>query len=167
MNPVTLDALLMDRALGELAPETAELLDAYLAQHPAAAARANELDATIGQARRLVSVTPVPLPAPGFLGRASPRRWWRPETPAWMPLAACLALGALLGWAGGTGRQSPPGRSTPAARQPAPARVDSVPGGAAFRVADLHSRGARPEESPRYRLVWKSPVHLSHLEENP
>lgn len=38
MKPESLNALLLDRELGELTPEAAELLDAWLAEHPESAA---------------------------------------------------------------------------------------------------------------------------------
>lgn len=37
MNPASLNALIIDRELGELPPEAAELLDAWLTEHPESA----------------------------------------------------------------------------------------------------------------------------------
>lgn len=50
MNPESLKALLIDQQLGELSTETSELLDAYLAQEPGAAAEAVKM-------REVLSIT--------------------------------------------------------------------------------------------------------------
>jgi anti-sigma factor RsiW len=47
MKPESLDALLIDRELGELSPETAELLAAWLAEHPESAATVPSIHRTV------------------------------------------------------------------------------------------------------------------------
>ena len=101
MKPELLDPLLRDRALGELSPAVAALLDAHLAQDPAATRRAAEFAETIRLARTAVA-SPLETPRrPLDLARlrrvhsathAAPRRM------EIFRLAACLALGLALGW---------------------------------------------------------------------
>lgn len=101
MKSEDLDALLLDRELGELSPAVAELLDSHLSGDPSAARRATELRTTMELARKAmklpVSSPPGPLDkarmqaaAPGFLAKLGRSELYR--------LAACLALGAGLGW---------------------------------------------------------------------
>ena len=56
MKTETLEFLLIDRAMRELPPATAELLDEYLAQNPAAARSAEPVFATLELARQAVAV---------------------------------------------------------------------------------------------------------------
>jgi anti-sigma factor RsiW len=100
MKIETLEPLLLDHALGELRPEVAALLEAYLAQNPAAAARAGALSETLALARRAVAPASE---TPRALDLARLRREqrfarslaFRTEL---LRLAACLALGLGLGW---------------------------------------------------------------------
>lgn len=101
MNLELLEPLLRDRALGELSPAVAALLDAHLASDPVAARRAAELADTIGLARTAVA-TPLLAPQRSLeiarlqdhspVSRATVRRT---EV---LALAACLTLGLGLGW---------------------------------------------------------------------
>ena len=50
MNPQYLESLLSDRELGELSPEAADLLEAYLRLSPEARVRAGAMAATPGSA---------------------------------------------------------------------------------------------------------------------
>lgn len=96
-----LEPLLHDRALGELSPAVAALLDAHLASDPVAARRAAELADTIRLARTTVA-TPLKAPRRPLdtallmdhhpVSRATVRRT---EV---LALAACLTLGLGLGW---------------------------------------------------------------------
>lgn len=54
MKPESLHALLIDRELGELSPETAELLDAWVTEHPGSATAAPSIRATLETARAAV-----------------------------------------------------------------------------------------------------------------
>ena len=101
MKPELLETLLLDRALGELRPEVAALLEAHLAQAPAAARRAAEFDAAVRLARAAVA-TPPEAP-PRTLDVARLRRVHHAGQAAlrrteFLRLAACLALGLGLGW---------------------------------------------------------------------
>jgi anti-sigma factor RsiW len=103
MNPATLDSLLIDRELGELPAPVVELLDAYLTGDPAAAQRAAACRATVDLARRASSA---PSPMASAPRPFDPIRLQRAHATAvaisrrreFYRLAACLALGAGLGW---------------------------------------------------------------------
>lgn len=101
MNPELLDSLLVDRALGELPPAVAALLDAHLALDLAAARRAAEFTATVELATRAVAAPATPPPPALDVGRLrrSPLNviagLRRTEL---LAFAACLALGLGLGW---------------------------------------------------------------------
>jgi hypothetical protein len=51
MKPESLNALILDRELGELVPEAAELLEAWLAEHPEANAHGQSIPAAFEAAR--------------------------------------------------------------------------------------------------------------------
>src|SRR5512139_707108 len=53
MDPATLERLLIDRRLGELPPDAAALLDAYLQLEAGGRALAEEVDKTIAAAERV------------------------------------------------------------------------------------------------------------------
>jgi anti-sigma factor RsiW len=100
MNAEMLDVLLLDRALDELRPEVAALLESHLAQNPAAARRAAEFSATLDLARTAVAV-PRESPRPLDLARlqAMPRDAGRGSRVAeLLRLAACVAVGLGIGW---------------------------------------------------------------------
>jgi anti-sigma factor RsiW len=127
MKPELLETLLLDRALGELSPAVAALLDAHLAHDPAAARHAAELANTLQLARAAVAV---PSEAPrrpldvDRLRRAHHAVRATTRRREILRLAACLALGLVGGWllrpARGSG--APPviiAIATPRATEPA------------------------------------------------
>ncbi|MCX7818421.1 MAG: hypothetical protein N2652_04320 [Kiritimatiellae bacterium] len=88
MKPEYLDALLIDRALGELPAEVGELLEAYLEHEPSARAAADSWERFVAEAGAAVRAIP---PAPARTARGARR------------LAACaaavaLAIAALAAW---------------------------------------------------------------------
>ena len=97
MKPETLEALFIDRAVGELSPEAAELVDAWGQQHPADCSRASAVATTLALAREAIAGDATaphpPLPEP----RWNRNRWNRRRSEL-LRLAACLALGAGIGW---------------------------------------------------------------------
>jgi anti-sigma factor RsiW len=104
MKPETLESLMIDRALNELPPEVAELLDAYVAQNPAVEAAAAQLGEAVKLAHQAVAVPNdaphsglVPNLRPG-LRRESWLNWFRVPRIELARLAAGLALGLALGW---------------------------------------------------------------------
>jgi hypothetical protein len=100
MKPETLNAWLMDRELGELSPEAAELLEAYLVAVPAARSEADAVARTVCTARETVrrfpELAPVIESASAF--RVGPIRFlFNP----WMARAAALiAVASLCTWLG-------------------------------------------------------------------
>ena len=66
LPPETLESLLLDRALHHLSPEVTALLDAHLAQDPAAAAEAQALAETIALAKSALAPSTAPRPLPPF-----------------------------------------------------------------------------------------------------
>jgi anti-sigma factor RsiW len=106
MKTESLHALLMDRELGELTPEAAELLAAWLAEHPAAAREVETVQRTVaiaGTALRrfpdLARVAPEAVEPP----RAA-NVLLLPTAPArWRPLALAASVALLLGGAGWMG----------------------------------------------------------------
>ncbi len=66
MKPEQLESLLMDRALGELDPEVAALLDEYLREHPEAQREAERWVRFVAVAGEAVRAVP---PVTGTVGR--------------------------------------------------------------------------------------------------
>ena len=176
MKPELLETLLLDRALGELAPEVAALLDAHLAQHPDAAHRATELAATLSLAH---TATATPAAAPHRpLDVTRLRHTYRAQHSATRPfellrLAACLALGLGLGW---LARTPPPYVEIAAAlphhaplAAPAPTPAAESPTGfwsVARLVAEEQAQpGSNDRSESRYELRWTSPTKLPHLKD--
>jgi len=97
MKPESLHALVIDHHLGELPPETAELLEHHLSSHSAARVEADRLLATLELSRATVlthpELTRVPAPAP------STRRF-RGTTRLLARVAAALAVAGLTGLGG-------------------------------------------------------------------
>lgn len=135
MEPESLQALLIDRELGELSPEAAELLDAWLASHPESAASIPPLRDALQTARAAVRQYPeLAQPEPAIL--ALPARRFR-----LVPLALAASVALMLGgaaWLGfHAGQLSTTQALAAASRAPAavPAADSPVPGGPWARYA--------------------------------
>lgn len=109
MKPETLHALIIDRELGELTPETVELLELHLARDAQARVEAERILASLELTREAVLRHPelarVPVvPAEKKIER-KPRRY---HFPLWLARAAAVALlaGSLGFFAGRTGSSS-------------------------------------------------------------
>lgn len=109
MKPESIDALILDRAFGELSREASELLDEHLAGDPQLAERAAKFSATVSTAKLALSARQMqandsPLPEPRWrdasvaTDRARHRRGLRWLSVQPLRLAASLAAGAALGW---------------------------------------------------------------------
>ncbi len=181
MKPETLEALLLDRALGELSPEVAELLEAHLDHSPEAARQADRLAATVQQARQAVAARQEAPQLPLAVGRLQQEhRAQRQRAFVWelARLAACVVLGLTLGWYGRSAREAPVVAAAPVATRLAPPVVVAAglpPSTASTKdfwsLAKLAAvqRERQPVESratSRYRLRWDSPVKMPRLEEN-
>ncbi len=100
MNPETLRALLVDRELGEIAPDVAELLDAYLEAVPAARAEAEATARTVSTTRETVRRFPDLAPTSETKAESEviPFVHW---LVLWLARAAALiAVAVLAGWWG-------------------------------------------------------------------
>jgi hypothetical protein len=91
MKAETLEALLIDRALGHLTPEMDELLGEHLATNAGTARPAAELQETVILAASALK-RPLPvLTLPPVVAALPPRRWFRP-----LALAASFLVGSGL-----------------------------------------------------------------------
>jgi|SRR6185436_1603077 hypothetical protein len=129
MKTETLDALLIDRELGELPPEVIELLDTYLKSEPAACRRADAMVRTVGTARETVRRFPelaraTEMQSPENV--VSLAQWLAP----WLVRAAVAAAVAVLcSWLGyRAGMNSVPAGSARLNQTPSPQRVASQRG---------------------------------------
>ena len=99
MNKELIKRFLMDRALGELPPETIELLEAYLADHPEIQSLADEINETVTLGERAVHADlPIQLPAfqkERMLSRSRPTGW--NTAGRWISVAASLIIGFSIG----------------------------------------------------------------------
>ncbi|HVS53785.1 MAG TPA: hypothetical protein VHD62_15625 [Opitutaceae bacterium] len=157
MKTENLEMLLLDRALGQLAPEVAEMVDEHLARDPAAARCAEEWAATLQLARATVAAENFQVGDSGA-GLARVRRAWRWRSAGVevMKLAACVALGLAAGWAMRAPRSMPaaitvagPVRVRAMSPSPSPAAAFWI---AARREAEANRRGG--EASPRTTVDW-------------
>ncbi len=173
MKPEMLDPLLLDRALGELSPGVAALLDAHLAQNPDATHRAVELAGTL-QIARAATAAPAGSP-PHPLDRERLRRAHRAQLFARrrseiLRLAACLALGLGLGWLVHAPQPrenivAAPPATTPASALPAadnpPARFWSL---ARFEAEQRAMTASASRREGHFELHWNSTVKMPHVE---
>ena len=164
MKPENLETLLLERALGQLAPEVADLLATHLASDPAAAQRAAAFAATVALARAAVAAPPADAAAWRRVRRAG--RWRAARVEA-MKLAAGVAVGFGLALAWHVRGPAPAPERATNARAPA-IEAQSTP---AFWSTARLVAGARPdtergaEESNRYQPHWLSPVKRPHAED--
>jgi anti-sigma factor RsiW len=177
MNPETLEPLLLDRALGELSPPVAALLEEHLARDPAAAQHAAGLAETMQLARR-ATASPTqsqalrPAADLPWFRRAARQARWRGHLVGLAKLAACLVLGLVLGRALGP-ESSSSAQSRPAALVAAPVTV-AAPGShpkfwsLARHVPDQRAAVSRTGPAERNdQMLWASPFKMPRVEEKP
>jgi hypothetical protein len=157
MKPENLELLLLDRALGQLPPETAELLEEHLRGNPSAATRASALAVTVSRARTAVCSGAVAADAP-LSGWARARRTarWRAWTAQGWKLAACVALGLMLGWSLRRPAHAPVAVAsfTPATQSHA-GRSRALNPAAAFWIAERRAAEANDRVPPPKALPWE------------
>jgi hypothetical protein len=178
MKTETLEALLIDRALGALSPEVAELLENYLIQNPDAAQKANGLESTV-QLARTVAASPVmsmgALPPLGRVRKALAVQRRHAFLWEFGKLAACVLVGLAIGLASRFGGRPDGALDTSVALVGSVAVNDAAKAeedrNGFWSLANLASEkssqaaaGVRLES--RYRLRWDSPVKMPHLEGN-
>jgi hypothetical protein len=125
MKPESVNALLVDRELGELSAEAAELLDAWLAEHPQSAAVVPSLRRTVAATRAAVRrfpelAWPEPEPTRARFGLSTVRL---PSGPRfkWVPLALAASLMFVIGAAAWLGFRAGEGSALLAAKEESPA----------------------------------------------
>ena len=164
MKPEHLETLLLDRALNQLAPEVADLLEAHLARDPAAARRAAALAATVGLARESTQLLHERVPPVEARPWSGVRSAWRRRAAGMetLKIAASVAvgLGLALAW-----RARAPGPALLASQpvalvQPAPAFWST-----ARVIAEARRDGGRgAEELNRYQPRWLTPAKRPPVE---
>lgn len=161
MDREVLERLLMDRALGALAPDVVAVLDAYVAMDAAAAARAREFDAAALAARQVLGLAMAevpPFPA-ARLARIDRTRRQLVLIRNVAGLAAAIVLGMVVG-AWGFKPAAPVAGPTVVLVAPRTAEAES--GGFWSRERWLAAaQAARP--SGHAALIWKSPVERPRL----
>ena len=135
MKPETLRAFLMDRELGELRPDVAELLDAYLAAEPSARAECDVVARTIDTTRETVRRFPDLAPAAESEteSKVIPIYFWLARA------AAVIAVAAFVGWLGYRAGQANRPETKPAVAQSVDPRYDGL--WAKYQVAYDARRG--------------------------
>ncbi len=172
MDTQTLERLLIDRALGQLPPDTRELLDAWLAEHPSAKALNQAVEETVTAARSALAesppsmVPPFPAKAIGRAGRLAPG--WRMAGKA-ASLAACVLIGVGLhaAWKAESSQDAAPPEAVRIVRnvQPIPfaqaAAEPESPGFWSAKRLEEQARQRRPERGKR--VIWDSPLSTPRL----
>ena len=163
MDANTMERLLIDKRLGELPPDTEQLLHAYLRLAPGGEAAAAEIDGVISLASQALRQEPLAAPdtlPPLSISEAVRRK--RPPRSAGLSggirplaMAAALVLAFLLGM-----RQSSVRSTASLDRSPRIAHVMSVTAeGAEFwSVAKYVSDRSAGRPSKGDRVEWRSPL---------
>ncbi|HOB76342.1 MAG TPA: hypothetical protein PKG54_17665 [Phycisphaerae bacterium] len=173
MDSTTLERLLMDRALGQLSPDTEALLAAWLAEHPAARTLGEEIELTVAAARNTLTAGPA-IPVPSFpaaeIVRRAGRSWsmWRMAGKA-ASLAACVLLGIGLHalWNSEASPHAPHIEPLQLVENSAPAPLPPVaapsPESGFWSANRLREqvRQRRPERGTR--VIWDSPLSMPRL----
>jgi anti-sigma factor RsiW len=165
MNPEILERLVIDRALGELPPDAATLLDAYLEGNAEMADTAREIEATMQLAKQALKETrpvklPIMQPVPKLVVLPGGRESWQQPVYRAYGMAACFAGGLMIGWL--TLRSPNP---VP------PVKVESVmvashgtAGEEGFwSLRRLRQTTTRTPLESGPELVWKSPVKVPEI----
>lgn len=164
MNQEILERLLIDRAAGELPPDTTALLEDYLAGKKELAAEAAQIEETMRLAKQAMagSRTPVLPPMRPTVkltvidgGKKSTQR-----LPYWAyGMAACFAAGLMLGLLAMRGGNLPTAVVIKT-EQPAAAAVVKAPSAEPgfWSLARLQSVKHVAATKPDYQITWTSPV---------
>jgi anti-sigma factor RsiW len=169
----SLELLMMDEQAGALSAEASQLLEIYLEQNPDAARQAGEFRQTMDLARMAYAAQPKPvLPEPAFAmtSAAEPRHPSRFGLPALAAMAACLAIGFLIGkmW------MVQPPVIQEAVREPVAAMaaitvqpvLTSQNPGSFWSVKNWQMRTNETSRRGGYSVEWESPVKKPRIKAN-
>jgi hypothetical protein len=163
MDTATLERLMLDRALGVLPPDTIALLDGYMADHPAEAAKLAGLEQTTHLARQVLNGDPaLSLPAFPRARLALAARQHRRLRIAWRisSLAACLVVGVGLGWL--VFRSPPADLPSPVVtvvqNEPTVRTGENLEDDFWSRRRLLERATGVKQPRPSPRLIWESPL---------
>jgi anti-sigma factor RsiW len=169
MKPEQLETLLLDRALNQLAPEVADLLEAHLAHDPAAARRVAALAATVALARETAAPPREPAAAVGAAAwQRVQRTWrWRMAGLETLKVAASVAVGLGVAFLWHNRVPSPAqgfAVAVPlAVVQPAPAFWSST----RLIAAARRDAGRVADDSNHYQPRWLTPAKQTQVEGKP
>ncbi len=100
MNQHIMESLLLDQALQDLSPETEELLQAYLTDHPEFRSLSDSIHETAALGKKAVAADP-PTDLPAFprerLIQEQRHVSWQ-SVRMWRTIAACILLGMGIGF---------------------------------------------------------------------
>lgn len=169
MKQESLDALLIDRALGELSPEVTELLEEYLVLDRKAAADAHVFDETLAQAKaaamRDVAPPAQALPRLSLEVASAKRQWF--TWPQWAAVATCLLVGIVLGYqlkAPTSSGQNEAQVSQTITSSENDSRAVRSELWSLSRIAEAN-RNQTPKNPVRYRISWDTKSLKTHVEE--
>ncbi len=172
MKPETLERLVIDRSLGELAPDAEELLGAYLDGNADAARSVEDIDDVIKTARRAANLGPptaqeLPLPVPRFVAEGFGGRR-RSLLAAWVKPVAAAAVIGLAFWLGSLGARSDArsrGVLLPSINVTLVPRAAKEPSGGFWSLAELSRRSTTRRENQVPAINWLGPVSRPRLGE--
>lgn len=160
----TLQEILFDRSLGELAPDVEALLRAYLEDRPQAARLVEETEQTVELARRALDtgldVEAVDLPPPSFLHGEGRTRRARRSPRHWFGITSAAAMIVLAFWLGTQNSAPPPvNRTQQGFGQPEPRRqMASGTTNGFWSVARLHRSISHSASQDRGTIRWPRPL---------
>lgn len=164
LKPETLEQILFDRSLGELAPDVEALLRAYLEDRPQADRLADEAEQTVELARRALETGSetgaTDLPPPSFLRGGGLARQARRRPRLWFGAISAAAMIVLAFWLG-TQNSGPSLANKTQQRigQPEPQRRMTTGTTSGFwSVARLHQSLSHSASQNHGTLQWRGPL---------
>ena len=165
MNHETLERLFIDCASGELSPDVAALLDAYVRHEPELAGEAEQIRETLSLAKLALAESPTPpLPEIDFsaepaLAAAEPNR---PKLPTWaygIGMAACFVGGLVIALLVLPAKNPAPVAKISLDKQPV---ATTSPVSSFWSIQHLHPN-AMIASSGGDQVIWKSPVRKPEI----
>jgi hypothetical protein len=175
MDSETLERLLLDRSFGELHPDAAALLDAYLAGRSADQEIASHIARTV-QATKLTLGDEAlprikPFPTQRLMREAIAHRRWQLASRI-TRLAACVLIGigihsAWMRHSSVLNRSPTPSNSNQFADNSQPVQIAPAPASSDdagfWSVKRVYERVGQPRRDTRRRVIWDSPLSTPRL----